>query len=550
MTVMLPAGAQVRATLPDVLRAAAELYGDREFIVRGQDRLTYTQADDRSAALARGLLALGVSKASRIGLLLPNCPDWAVCWFAASRTGGSTVALSTFYRPPELSWALAHNDIDTLIVAPDFLDADYVSRLETAIPGLRQSASTGLFLSSHPYLRRVIVWGPCDRAWALKGEDALIKAGAVIDDALLAAAENACVPSDPLITICTSGSTAEPKAVVHSHGGAMRAIEEFLPFYDWRSDDRAYSGHPFFWIGGLNVNLLPVLFTGGCVVCSPSPKPDILAEVLARERVTRVSMWPAQARGVLDEAARKGLDLSHIRMGLFEPRDRIGAVIAAEHRVGGVFGMTESFGMHSIWPLNRPAPPEKAGTMGRALRGIKRRIVDPVSREILPRGATGELEIRGATMMLGYYKRARAVTFTEDGFFATGDLCSEDTDGFLTFHGRAHEMIKTTGANVSPREVELVIAKCHGVREAIVMGLPDPERGEIVSAVVVPDESADIRLDDIRARVAQELSSYKRPRQILVRPHHDIPRTDSGKVDKNRLRPLVQFWLGDSLEAQ
>jgi acyl-CoA synthetase (AMP-forming)/AMP-acid ligase II len=531
-----------KSTLPELIKAAASVHGDREFVVLGTERMSFRDADESSAELARGLLALGVGKGSRVGLLMPNSPDWVACWFASARTGALTVALSTFFQAPEISWALRHNDIDTLLIAASYLNNDYLERLERALPGLAEQRSPELFLPTHPFLRRIIVWGATDRPWALQGPASLQDAArrnASVDDRFLAQVEANIAPADPLLTICTSGSTAEPKAVVHCHRVAVEATREFLPYYDFQPNDRSYSGHPFFWIGGLNVNLLPALYVGDCQVCSSSPKPHALAALTEQERLTRLSIWPSQAAGIREAAARDGRDLSSVRVGLADALDEDGQPIGPERRYGGVFGMTETFGMHSLEVLNRPVPPEKAGSNGRPLPGLERRIVDPQTGEALGPGKVGELQIRGHTLMLGYYKKPRDEVFTADGFFPTGDLCFVDEEDWLFFKGRASEMIKTSGANVSPREVEIALMAQGGLREAHVLGLPDTLKGEIVAAVLVPAPGDTRDTPERLAQLRHDISPYKVPSRVEVMAYEDVPRTLSGKPDKGRLRALL-----------
>lgn len=536
-------GELAQATLPELVKAAAAMHGGRDFVVLGDERLSFRGAEARSRELARGLIGLGVGKGSRVGLLMPNSPAWVTGWFAAARTGALTVALSTFFRPPELSWGLGHNDIDTLLVAARYLNNDYVEALERAIPELAAQTGPELFLPSHPFLRRIVVFGDCDRPWALKGPDAIdaaARANPRIDDAFLAEVEANIAPTDPLITICTSGSTAEPKAVVHCHGVAVEATRQFLPYYDWRPDDRAYSGHPYFWIGGLNVNLLPALYVGDCQVCSASPDPAALAALVERERLTRLAIWPSQAAGLREAAERDGRDLSSVRVGL-DNLDEDGRPIPPERRYGGVFGMTETFGMHALEVLNRPVPPQKAGSHGRPLPGIERRIVDRETGAALGPGQVGELHLRGHTLMLGYYKKPRDQVFTRDGFFPTGDLCYIDEDDWLYFVGRASEMIKTSGANVSPREVELALLAQGGLREAHVFGVADPLKGEVVTAVLVPEPGEPPDVERRLARLRGDLSPYKVPRRATAMAYEAVPRTLSGKPDKTRLKTMLMM---------
>jgi acyl-CoA synthetase (AMP-forming)/AMP-acid ligase II len=510
--------------------------------VLNDTRLTFADAESLSAKWAKGLLAFGMGKGSRIGLLMPNGPDWVTAFFASSRIGALTVALSTFYQAPEISWGLAHNDIDTLLISSSYLSHDYIERLERAIPELAGQRSSQLHLPSHPYLRRIVVWGKCDRPWAINGPDGLESAAGgkpAINDELLRGIEGRVAPADALVVICTSGSTAEPKAVVHTHGTALRAVHLFTHYIDLRPDDRSYSGQAFFWIGGLNMNLLPSIFMGACIVFSETPASADVANAVLQENVTRLSLWPAQAKALVDHAAAAGFSYRSIRIGLGEPRDERGNLIPPDRRHGSCLGMTESFGMHSIEPMYSWAPPGKGGNWGRHLPGVERRVVDPQTGRALAPGETGELQIRGHTLMQCYYKREREETFLADGFFATGDFASIDRDDYLYFHGRMSEMIKTAGANVSPAEVERVLAALPTVREAIVFGVDHAVKGEIVAACVVPTEGSALDPGELRESLRTELSSYKVPREIRIIAYEDIPRTGSLKPVKAKLKAML-----------
>lgn len=540
--VKTPRGEEFVPTLPALLRAAARDHAEREFLVMGEQRLTYSQAERQSAELARGLLALGLGKGSRVGLLMSNSPDWVVAFGAAARTGSLCVLFSTFFQAPEISWCIRHNDVDTLLVQADYIGNDYLDRLERALPGLAEQTSPELFLPEHPYLRRIIVWGKCDRHWALQGPEALKEAAnrrPQIDDHFLEQIEANIAPADSLLTICTSGTTAEPKAVVHTHGVALRITHAFLDYLDLRGHDRNYTGQAFFWIGGLNVNLLPAMYVGACLVFSHTPDAEEIADVIQRERVTRLSLWPAQILAIREVANRKGCDLSSVRSGLGEPRDEYGEVIPVDRRIGGVMGMTESFGMHSIEKRTVPVPHGKGGTWGRHLPGVERKVVDRETGATVPPGVEGELYIRGYTLMQGYYKKEREQTFTRDGFFATGDLVKIDEDDFIYFTGRSTEMIKTSGANVSPREVEIALQKYPEVREAIVFGMPDAVRGEIVVAVLVAAAGKVADPADLTARLRRDISNYKVPHRMVLIPFDDIPRTGSAKPRKPQLLKIV-----------
>jgi acyl-CoA synthetase (AMP-forming)/AMP-acid ligase II len=274
-------------------------------------------------------------------------------------------------------------------------------------------------------------------------------------------------------------------------------------------------------------------------VFSPTPKTDDILDTIVSHKVNRVNMWQTQRKALFDRAAEKGINLATMVGDITEPRDDIGNIIPMNRRVTSILGMTESFGPHGVEWRNTILPESRAGSLGHAIEGIERRIVDQASGAVLQPGETGELQIRGFTLMQGYYKKARDEVFTRDGWFSTGDLCHLDADGYIYFHGRRSEMIKSMGANIAPREVELQLESLPGVREAIVFGVPDEKRGESVMAVVVPLEGQKVDGNALRAGLKDRLSSYKVPDDIIVARFEDIPRTDSGKSKKNELRKIL-----------
>ncbi len=528
-------------TLPKLIGHATQQFGDRTCLVQGTTSLTYAEVDAMSAELARGLLALGLGKGARIGMLMPNSIDWIICWFAAGRIGALTQPLSTLYKAPELAWGIAHLDVDTLLVAGQYLNNNYLDRLEDALPGLADHKEPRLFLPEHPYLRRIIVWGDCDRPWALRGPADLQAAAATtpqIDAAFLAKVEANVSPADPLVIICTSGSTALPKAVVHSHGTAVRVPHEFLDYIDFLPEDRNIIAQPMFWIGGLNTNLLPGIHVGATQVLADSPRQEDLLKAIVEHKVTRVTWWPLMLKELGEQAQARGINLSSLRLKLSDPADEHGRIIPVDRR-NAPFGMTETFGIHTVEKRSQPLPTLKRGANGRALPGVDRRIVDlDTGLEVAP-GMRGELQVRGYSLMQGYYKREREDVFLRDGFFPTGDICSIDEDGFLYFHSRRDDMIKTAGANVSPAEVEQVLRGDPSVSEAFVVGLPHPAKGEAVIAVVVPKIGQTPDTSALRQRVLAELSSYKAPHDIFILDADDIPRTASAKANKPHLAKIV-----------
>lgn len=537
-------------TMPALLDAAVKSHADRIFLVSADARYSFADAQHISGEMACGLIAVGVGKGAHVGIMLPNCPEWVLAFLAVTRIGAVAVTMSTLYQPGELAYALAHQDVDTLVTCASYLGHDYLDRLERALPGLSSATSTDLCLPSHPWLRRIIVSGTCDRSWANSAQNIFAPdgPGGALKPDMLAKAEASIHESDVLLTISTSGSTALPKSVVHAHGGALRTSRNHLERIDLTADDRVAPLLALFWIGGL-LHILQALRLGYSLNYPLSTRPADVFELIEQEAITVLAMWPTQHAALLRYADEHGLDAPSVRRGLFPPRNPDGTPVR-QPVFGNYLGMSESFGMHSMELDWSCLTAEKKGTSGRTLRDVERRIVDPGDGHEVEAGAIGELQIRGPNLMVGYYGRSRHETFTEDGFFPTGDLVNEDADGFIYFRGRLSETIKSSGANVSPPEVENAIRKLGGVVEAIVFGMEDEAQGERVVAVVVPAAGATIEPAAMIAALKPELSSYKLPSRIHVLAYDEIPRTATMKPVKRDLAAIIQRLERASIVAE
>ncbi|WP_242124267.1 class I adenylate-forming enzyme family protein [Sphingobium sp. Sx8-8] len=532
----------VAATVPAVFAHALSRFGDLPYL-RDEGRvMTYAQVDAESRRLSRGLIAMGIAKGTRVGIMMPNGIDWVLAWLAICRIGAVAVGLSTLFQRREIQWALRHNDIDTLLVSASFGKADFQQRIEQAFPMLAdRSGQDRLFLPDAPYLRRIVVVGGPARPWAMQGWDALDRAASATpqaDDRIVAAMEAAVSPADDMLIICTSGTTSEPKGVICMHGPAMRNGWNFAPYTLIDRGENFYCGMPFFWVGGFIWGILPVMNNGACLCFPASLSGEDILSMLVRDHVTGIFPVAAQLHAIRHAAEEEGIDLGFIRNGYVAHRDAdTGEPIPPDRRMGGTLGMTETFGTHSTDQEGKPTPLGKAGHWGRAMPGIERRIVSLDTGEPLGPGEVGELQLRGSGLMRGYVKKERHEIMTGDGFFPTGDRCMIDEDDLLYFYGRAKDMIKTSGANVAPAEVEAALLDFPEVREAIVLGLPDIKLGEIVAAVLVPEHGHQINCAGIGARLREEISSYKIPRIVVIMDYEDVPRTDAAeKPRRNVLR--------------
>ena len=528
-TGLLPALAHLPATIPAVMEARASTPDD-DFVIGPHFRLTFGEADRRSFDLAARLLASGVGKGTRLALLFANDADWVVTWLAAARIGALTVPLSTFSPGAELARAIRHADVQCLLLAPSFAGVDLTERIEQALPGL-DTSGPDIALEGAPFLRWAHVIGG-KATWSRDLAEP-------VADAISHAAEAEVYPADPLAILSTSGATAAPKAVVHTHGSLVRHAAILAERRGLDGHDRIYSPMPFFWVGGITMALLAALTSGAATLCQEKFEPGEALDLMEKERVTQVQCWPNAAKAMADHPSFPERDLSAMRGGALVEALPPDVRPPSPDLSPAPLGMTEAGGPHTGHDdMYRPLPEHLRGTFGRSLPGMEHRVVDPESGTELGPNESGELLLRGAYMMTELYKRERHDTFTPDGWYATGDLGSLDDEGFVRFGGRMTAMIKSGGSNVAPAEVEAVLAEIPGVRFAHVFGVRAGDRGEDVAAVVVHERDATLDVDALAVAARERLSSYKVPRQFRVLAEDELPMLATGKVDMVALRAL------------
>jgi acyl-CoA synthetase (AMP-forming)/AMP-acid ligase II len=440
---------------------------------------------------------------------------------------------------------LRHADVHTLLSAARFLNNDYLERLEKFAPELGAHGTAPLHLPSLPYLRSVRVWESdgAERPWTSGGAaalEAIADATPGIDDALLAELEAEVRPADPMVVVYSSGSTADPKGAIHTHGTVLRHAENLNRFRDLGDGDRIFSPMPFFWVGGFVFTLLSALHVGASLICEERFEPGETLALLERERATIAAGWPHYSKAMAEHPTFRERDLSAIRSGnLYDVLPAAARPKDPELRSNSL-GMTETCGPHTIDRMDVDLPERLRGSFGHPVPGVEHKIVDPGTGETLPPGRSGEICVRGYSVMQGLHKREREETFDADGFYHTGDGGRFDEDGVLFFEARMGDMIKTSGANVAPREVEVLLEALPEVSSAYVVGLPDATRGETVAAALVLKPGASLSTESCREALAPQLSAYKLPRQVFVCDKQELPFTDSGKIDKRKLAAILQ----------
>jgi acyl-CoA synthetase (AMP-forming)/AMP-acid ligase II len=511
-------------TVSRVLREHVAERPDAEFVVCDDDRLTYAAAERRSRELARGLLAAGAGRGSRIGLLFPTGLDFVLAWLAAVRLGAIAVPISTFSTSRELRDLLGRADVDLLVGVPEYKGNDYVASLEEAVGPL---GDAGRPLAA-PYLR-------C--AW-LDGLAALLARADEVPDALLDAVEDDVTPDDRMVIVHTSGSTSAPKGVIHQHGALLGHLDTLNQIRGLHAGTRLFSNSPMFWVGGLAYNIVGVLVAGATLLCSAATDPVETLDFIERERPELTNGYAASIAALVAHPSFATRDFSSIRSGnlypllpeAIRPKD-----VELRHNM---LGTTETGSVCLMSGDETDQPEHRRGSFGLPVPGLTPRVVDPETLVDVAVGEIGELWFRGPSLMEGYYGRERSEVFTPDGWYRTGDLFHVDADGFFYFHGRRGSMIKTAGANVSPLEVEAALTDATGGLASLVIGVPDPERDQVVAAVILAEPDTAPDLDALRTELRARLSAYKVPRRFLVLAPAELPMLSSGKPDLAAIQEL------------
>jgi acyl-CoA synthetase (AMP-forming)/AMP-acid ligase II len=469
-------------TVGRLLREQAGARGDHLLLVCDGERLTYADAEQRSAELARGLIALGAGKGTHVGVLYPNSAGFVVAMLAAARIGAVVVPFSTFSTEPELRHQLVHSDTEILLATVSFRGHDYQARLAN---------------TTAPWLRHVVF-------------DAQIDARAPELDAV-AADVDGC---DLLTIVYTSGSAGPAKGVVHTHEALLGHQRNLNEIRGLTAEDRLFCNSPFFWIGGLAFGLLATMVAGSTLVCSNATDPAAVLDLLEEVRPTVTNGFAAGIAHLARHDSFAGRDLSSMRRGNLYPIMPPDTRPRDPELRHNMLGMTEAGSVVLLSGDDTDQPEHRRGSFGIPAPGFEATIVDD------------ELWIRGRYLMQGYYKRSREECFDADGWFHTGDLFRADADGFFYFLGRRGAMIKTAGANVFPGEVEKAITKATGGLVAHVLPLPDPGRGQIVAAVVLVPAGGSFDEEAVRGKI---------PKRFVTVAPDALPLTSSGKLDLPRL---------------
>jgi long-chain acyl-CoA synthetase len=499
---------------------------------------TYAQLVEQARRFATALAELGAGPGQRIGLLLPNIPEYLIALQATWLTGATALQLSPLMVAEELAKWIEMTGC-RMVVTLDLL-------APTIMPALERGLLDHLVLAS--LADRMPAW----RGWLYRVER--LRRGGPLrlgDDAhvhrfdhLLRTTPRQLSPhirpeEDVAVLAPTGGTTSSPKAVMLTH---RNLVANALQLHAWSRCNGNREGVlgvlPFFHAYGLSVCVLASWVSGATIHLHPRFETVPVLKLLEKHRVELIPAVPAMLAAFNRELKKQPRDLSFIR-AVLSGASALDKTVRSDFEKYGPRNVVEGYGLSEASPVthvNPLGPGNRPGTIGLPLPDTEARIMDQATGlEELPIGAVGELVIRGPQVMKGYFNNpeetARAL---RGGWLYTGDLARRDRDGYFTIVDRKKDIIKTSGFLVFPAEIEEVLSKFPSVAEAAVIGVPDAERGETIKAMIVARPGSSVDLAALESHCQQHLGKQKRPRQIEIVT--ELPKNFLGKVQRRRLR--------------
>jgi long-chain acyl-CoA synthetase len=469
----------------------------------GEQTVSYAELIDRSARLATLLLEHGLERGDRVGVMLPNVPEFPVVYYGVLRAGGVAVPMNVLLKRREISFYLEDSGAKLLLAWHGFLDE------------AREGAA--------------------DAGTELIGVEP--DAFAATLDGLEPAAEIADTDAeDTAVILYTSGTTGKPKGAELSH----RNLDENSEIISRTTllinpGDVVLGALPLFHTFGQTVAMNASMRVGACLTLVPKFDPGEALATIERDGVSHFYGVPTMYGALLHHPEREKFDVSTLRLCKTG-----GASMPVEvlHGFEKAFDteLIEGYGLSETSPVassGHPGQVRKPGSIGTPIEKVEMRIVDEDGAEV-PRGEVGEIVIRGHNIMKGYWNRPDATAEAiRDGWFHSGDLGREDEDGFFFVVDRKKDMIIRGGYNVYPREVEELLYEHPQIREAAVLGVPHPEWGEEVGAAVVLEPGEELAPEEISAWVRERIAAYKYPRIVWFL--EELPKGPTGKIVKREI---------------
>ncbi|GAA1548817.1 FadD3 family acyl-CoA ligase [Nocardioides humi] len=507
-------------TMPALLEQAAATHGQHPAIVDGPTIITYAGLRDAVVAAARGYRALGVEPGDRVAIWAPNRVEYVIALLGAQQIGASVVPLNTRYRGHEARVVLERSRAVVLVVANGFLGTDYVALLREAAPA-----------DELPHLREIV---DLDSGWA-----DFLAGGEQVPVAEVERLAAEVTPDTVADILFTSGTTGVPKGVMSSHAQTIGVAEVWAEGAGLSEADRYAIVNPFFHSFGYKAGAIASLTAGTTIHPVLTFDPEGLMRLIQDAGITVLPGAPTIFTTLINHPRRTEFDLSSLRFSIAGAATVPETLFEQMQDVLGFDEVAQAYGLTECVVATRSRanedPRHIAETTGPGVPGIEVRVVDETGAD-RPVGEDGEVWLRGANVMLGYFEdpEATAAAIDPDGWLHTGDVGRLDEHGCLKITDRIKDMFIVGGFNVYPAEVENALAAHPAVMESAVVGVPDERMGSVGRAHVVLRPGTTATADELIGWARERLANFKVPREVVFAT--ELPRNASGKVLKTDLR--------------
>ncbi len=531
-------------TIGDWLEYWAKKTPDKEYIVYSDRNLRFTweKFNERVDHMAKGLIAIGVTRGSNVGIWAQNVPDWLTFLYATAKIGAVAVTVNTNYRSEELLYLIKNSDMHTLCMTDGVPGSNYTDIIYELIPELKKVQRGKLKLESFPELKNVVYIGQ-EKYRGMYNTAEILLLGKNVDDNKFRELRSLSTSHDVVNMQYTSGTTGFPKGVMLTHHNITNNGYLTGLHMQFTSDDKCCVCIPLFHCFGVVLATMCCLTHGSTQVMVERFDPLVTLASIHKEQCTVLHGVPTMFIAQLNHPMFDMFDMRSLRTGIMAGALCPEALMRQVNEkmfmdVTSVYGMTETSPGMTQSRIDDSFQ-VRLTTVGSAYEFTEVKVLDPETGEECPVGVVGEMCCRGYNVMKGYYKNpeATAEVIDANGFMHSGDLGVKDENGNYRITGRIKDMIIRGGENISPKEVEDYLYRMPEVQDVQVVGVSSERYGEDVGAFIILKEGCQLTLEDVRDYCKGHIAKYKTPRYVFF--IDSFPMTGSGKIQKFRLREMA-----------